>query len=104
MAQAVKELWPETKLGIGPSIEDGFYYDFDKKEPFTDEDLAKIEAKMREIIAKNEPFVREELIKKDALELFKKLHEDYKIDLIQALPDEGLIFSDDLAHPRLDPG
>jgi len=88
MAQAVKELWPETKLGIGPSIEDGFYYDFDKKEPFTDEDLAKIEAKMREIIAKNEPFVREELTKEQALDLFKKLHEDYKVDLIQSLADE----------------
>ena len=88
MAQAVKELWPETKLGIGPSIEDGFYYDFDKKEPFTDEDLAKIKAKMREIIAKNEPFVREELTKEQALDLFKKLHEDYKVDLIQSLADE----------------
>jgi threonyl-tRNA synthetase len=88
MAQAVKELWPEVKLGIGPSIEDGFYYDFDKKEPFTDEDLGRIEAKMREIIAKNEPFIREELTKEKALELFKKLGEDYKIDLIQALPDE----------------
>jgi threonyl-tRNA synthetase len=88
MAQAVKELWPETKLGIGPSIEDGFYYDFDKKEPFTDEDLAKIEAKMREVIAKNEPFVREELTKQQALELFKKLREDYKVDLIQSLADE----------------
>jgi threonyl-tRNA synthetase len=90
MAQAVKELWPETKLGIGPSIEDGFYYDFDKKEPFTDEDLAKIEAKMREIIAKNEPFVREELTKEQALDLFKKLHEDYKVDLIQSLADEKI--------------
>ena len=88
MAQAVKELWPEVKLGIGPSIEDGFYYDFDKKEPFTDEDLGRIEAKMRDIIAKNEPFIREELTKEKALELFKKLGEDYKIDLIQALPDE----------------
>jgi threonyl-tRNA synthetase len=88
MAQAVKELWPEVKLGIGPSIEDGFYYDFDKKEPFVDEDLVRIEAKMREIIAKNEPFIREELTKEKALELFKKLGEDYKIDLIQALPDE----------------
>ncbi len=50
MAEAVKQLWPEVKLGIGPSIEDGFYYDFDKKEPFTDEDLAKITQKMQEII------------------------------------------------------
>ncbi|MEK6728363.1 MAG: threonine--tRNA ligase, partial [Candidatus Omnitrophota bacterium] len=66
MAQAVKELWPETQLGIGPSIEDGFYYDFDKKEPFTDEDLANIEQKMREIIAKDEPFAREEVSREEA--------------------------------------
>lgn len=90
MAQAVKEIWPEAKLGIGPSIEDGFYYDFDKKEPFTDEDIAKIEAKMRQIIAKNEPFVREELIKQAALDLFAKMGEPYKIDLIKGLGDEKI--------------
>jgi threonyl-tRNA synthetase len=88
MAQAVKELWPETKLGIGPAIEDGFYYDFGKKEPFTDEDLAKIEKLMRQIIAKDEPFVREELAKDKAADLFKQLEENYKIELIQALPDD----------------
>ncbi|PIP20774.1 MAG: threonine--tRNA ligase [Candidatus Omnitrophica bacterium CG23_combo_of_CG06-09_8_20_14_all_40_11] len=88
MAQAVKELWPEVKLGIGPSIEDGFYYDFDKKEPFSDEDLANIEQKMREIIAKNEPFVREEVSREEALKLFKKLKEDYKVSLIQGIPNE----------------
>lgn len=87
MAQAVKELWPEAKLAIGPSIEDGFYYDFDKKEAFSDEDLARIEKKMAEIIAKNEPFIREELDKKAALELFKKLDEPYKVELINALAD-----------------
>lgn len=88
MAEAVKELWPKVKLGIGPSIEDGFYYDFDKKDPFTDEDLAKITRKMQKIISKNEPFIREELSKKDALSLFKKLKEDYKIELIKEIPDE----------------
>jgi len=88
MAQAVKELWPEVKLGIGPSIEDGFYYDFEKQEPFTDEDLLKIEKKMQEIIAKNEPFIREELAKEEALKLFKKLKENYKVALIQEIPDE----------------
>jgi threonyl-tRNA synthetase len=87
MAQAVKELWSEVKLGIGPAIEDGFYYDFDKKEPFTDDDLLRIEQKMREIIAKDEPFLREELTKQAALGLFKKLKEDYKVELIQALPE-----------------
>jgi threonyl-tRNA synthetase len=88
MAQAVKELWPEVKLGIGPSIEDGFYYDFDKKEPFTDDDLALVEKKMREIIARNSAFVREELSKHQATELFNKLKEDYKLELIQEIPDE----------------
>ena len=88
MAQAVKELWPEVKLGIGPSIEDGFYYDFDKKEPFADEDLAKIEKKMGEIIKKDAPFIREELPKKEAQGLFKKLKEDYKVDLLNGIPDE----------------
>jgi threonyl-tRNA synthetase len=90
MAQAVKQLWPEAKLGIGPSIEDGFYYDFDKKEPFTDEDLSSIENKMCEIIAKNEPFAREELSKEEALGLFSKLKEDYKLSLIRDIPDETL--------------
>ncbi|MFA7271957.1 MAG: threonine--tRNA ligase, partial [Candidatus Omnitrophota bacterium] len=95
MAEAVKELWPGIKLGIGPAIEDGFYYDFDtsaalsagRQEAFTEEDLAKIEKKMAEIIAKNEPFIREELEKKAALSLFKKLDEPYKIELINALAD-----------------
>ncbi|MDD5431621.1 MAG: threonine--tRNA ligase [Candidatus Omnitrophica bacterium] len=88
MAEAVKSIWPEVKLGIGPSIEDGFYYDFDKKEPFTDADLAAIEKKMREIISKDEPFTREELNKQEAVDLFSKLKEDYKIDLIKNLADE----------------
>ena len=56
MAQAVKALWPDVLLGIGPSIEDGFYYDFGREEPFAPEDLQKIEAKMREIIKKDYPF------------------------------------------------
>jgi threonyl-tRNA synthetase len=88
MAQAVKQIWPEVKLGIGPSIEDGFYYDFEKKEPFTDEDLVTIEKKMLEIIRKDEPFVREELSKKEASALLKKLKEDFKLELIQEIPDE----------------
>jgi threonyl-tRNA synthetase len=96
MAEAVKELWPEVKLGIGPAIEDGFYYDFDtsaalsagKKEPFTDEDLVKIEKKMQEIIKKNDPFTREELSKKEALALFNKLKESYKIDLLNNIAEE----------------
>ncbi|MCM8763028.1 MAG: threonine--tRNA ligase [Candidatus Omnitrophica bacterium] len=88
MAQAVKELWPETKLAIGPSIEDGFYYDFDKIEPFSDEDLKKIEERMQGIIKEDLPFIRQELSKKEALDLFKKLKEDYKIELINEIPEE----------------
>ena len=88
MAQAVKELWPDTKLGIGPAIEEGFYYDFDKKEPFTPEDLEKIEKRMREIINKNLPFIREELAKDKAQEFFAGRKENYKVELINELPDE----------------
>ncbi|MDD5560854.1 MAG: threonine--tRNA ligase [Candidatus Omnitrophica bacterium] len=88
MAEAVKRLWPETKLAIGPSIEDGFYYDFDKKEPFTNEDLLSIEKEMQKVIAQDEPFLRQELSKTEAIELFKKMKEDYKVELIRDLPNE----------------
>ena len=88
MAQAVKELWPQTKLAIGPAIEDGFYYDFDKPEPFSDDDLSAIEKKMYQIIASNDSFVKEDLDKAKAIDLFKKLKEDYKVELICALPNE----------------
>jgi threonyl-tRNA synthetase len=90
MAQAVKSLWPDAKLAIGPSIEDGFYYDFDKKEPFTEDDLMRIENEMRAIIAKDEPFVKEVLTKKEALSLFGKLNEIYKVELIDALGQEEI--------------
>jgi threonyl-tRNA synthetase len=88
MAYAVKRLWPQTKIGIGPSIEDGFYYDFDRKEPFGDEDLARIEQEMRAIISANEFFVREELSKQQAIALFESLGETYKIDLINRIGDD----------------
>src|SRR3989338_3177776 len=88
MAQAVKELWPETKLCIGPSIEDGFYYDFDKQEPFAPGDLVRIESKMQEIIKEELPFTREDLNKNDARDLFSRLKENYKLDLIKEIPDE----------------
>jgi len=88
MAKAVKQLWPEAKLTIGPAIEDGFYYDFDKKEPFTDDDLAAIEKKMAEIISKDEPFIKTEMAKMAALELFEKAKEDYKIELISGIPGD----------------
>ena len=76
LAQAVQEVFPETKLGIGPPITDGFYYDFDKKESFSDEDLLAIETKMRQIITSNVALVRQDLDKAQAIELFKKLKEE----------------------------
>ncbi len=88
MAEAVKELWPDAKLGIGPSIEDGFYYDFDREEAFTPEDLGTIEAKMREIIKKNHAFERKELTKPEAVKLFKKMGEKYKLELIEKIPGD----------------
>lgn len=88
MAQAVKELHPDVKLAIGPSIEDGFYYDFDKQEPFTPEDLGKIEKKMQQIIKENLSFTKESWAKKKAISFFKKEKEDYKVELIEAIADE----------------
>ncbi|OGX19090.1 MAG: threonine--tRNA ligase [Omnitrophica WOR_2 bacterium GWC2_45_7] len=88
MAQAVKELWPLTKIAIGPAIDTGFYYDFDKKEPFTDDDLKKIESRMKEIIQKNPSFTQKILSKEEAIALFEKEEEKYKIELIQGIQDK----------------
>ncbi len=88
MAQAVKILWPKTKLGFGPSIEDGFYYDFDKEEPFTPEDLLKIEAEMHKVIKKNYKFERQELKKEATIKLFKSMGEAYKVELIEKIPED----------------
>ncbi len=87
LAQAVKELWPQAKLGIGPAIEDGFYYDFDKPEPFTDEDLARIEERMSRIIAENQVFTRQELSKEEAARVLESLGETYKVMLLREIPD-----------------
>lgn len=88
MAHAVKELFPDVKFAIGPVIEDGFYYDFDRAEPFTPEDLEKIEKRMKDIVKKNSPFVKKVVPKNEAIELFKKMGEDYKVQLIQEIPDD----------------
>ncbi|MFZ3091428.1 MAG: threonine--tRNA ligase [Nitrospirota bacterium] len=90
MAEAVKGLFPDARLAIGPAIEEGFYYDFDVNRPFTPEDLEKIEKRMQEIIKRDSPFVREEITKEDAIKLFQKLGEDYKIELINELNDETI--------------
>ncbi len=87
LAQAVQDLYPGTKLAIGPAIEDGFYYDFDRPEPFTPDDLAKIEVRMREIIARDLKFVRLEMSKGDAVALFTKRGEHYKVELLKEIPD-----------------
>jgi len=89
MAQAVQELFPGTKLGIGPAIEDGFYYDFDSPTTFTDEDLKRIEARMGEIIARNQPFIRQEIAREEALALFRERDEPYKEELVSET--EGVI-------------
>jgi len=88
MAEAVKRLWPEVKLAIGPAIEDGFYYDFDKKDPFSSDDLLKIEQEMQKIVSADEPFVRQEMGKEEAIKLFEGMKEDYKVELIRGLPNE----------------
>ena len=81
MAHAIKELYPQTKFAIGPSIADGFYYDLDCEHSFTQEDLPKIEKKMKEIIKAKRPFVRKELPKAEALKLFGEMEEIYKVEL-----------------------
>lgn len=88
MADAVKRLFPGAKLGIGPSIEDGFYYDFDCKTPITEDDLPKIEEEMRKIVKENTKFIKEEMPKDDAIKLFTKLGEDYKVKLINEIGQE----------------
>lgn len=87
MAQAVQELWPGTKVTIGPAVENGFYYDFDRKEPFTDDDLKKVEKKMRQIIEHKPKFTQRSISKKEALDLFGKMNETYKVELIEGLED-----------------
>jgi threonyl-tRNA synthetase len=87
MAEAVQELYPGTQVTIGPVIENGFYYDFAREEPFTPEDLPKIEAKMREIVARDRPFTCEVVDRKKAKDLFKKKGETFKLELIDAIPD-----------------
>ncbi|MBW6516252.1 MAG: threonine--tRNA ligase [Candidatus Cloacimonetes bacterium] len=91
MAQAVKQLFPDVKVTIGPAIEEGFYYDFDKDSPFTDEDLQKIEQRMEELMKERLPYQREELTRKQAISQFKKMGETYKIEIIEELPKDETI-------------
>ena len=85
MAQAVKQMFPDVRVAIGPAIEDGFYYDFLKATPFTPEDLAEIEARMREIVKKDLPFVREEWPREKAIGHFRAQNEPFKVEILEGL-------------------
>ena len=88
MAEAVQELWPETQVTIGPVIENGFYYDFARDEPFTPDDLPVIEKKMREIIGRNNKFTKEVWTRDEAKKFFAAKGEDYKVELVDAIPED----------------
>lgn len=92
MAQAVKRLYPNVQVTIGPAIKDGFYYDFDTDKTFTDEDLPKIEAEMKKIIKENIPVIRKIMTKKDAIEYFKKNNEPYKVEIIEDIDADTVSF------------
>ncbi len=92
MAQAVTRLYPDVKLGIGPSIKDGFYYDFDLGRTLTQEDLEKIEEEMKRIIGADEPFQRSEESREDAIKRMEKLNQRYKVELIKDLKDQTVSF------------
>ncbi|PYC48849.1 threonine--tRNA ligase [Litorivita pollutaquae] len=89
MARAVQSLWPDVKVTIGPVIENGWYYDFDREEPFTPEDLGAIEAKMREIINARDPVRTEVWSRSDAIAHYEKTGEPYKVELVGMIPDDG---------------
>ena len=108
MAQAIKRLYPDTKLAIGPSVADGFYYDIDRETPLTQEDLEKIEAEMKKIVKENLPIERYTKPRAEAIEYFKEKGESYKVELIEDLPDDAEIsfyaqgeFTDLCAGPHL---
>jgi len=91
MAQAVKRLWPDTKLAIGPAIDRGFYYDFDSEHTFTPDDFALIEKEMNTIVEADYPFVRKELSREEAIDYFSERNEKFKVELIQDLPEDATI-------------
>ena len=108
MAQAIKRLFPDTKLAIGPAIEEGFYYDFDVQKPFSEEDKIKIENEMKKIIKEDIPIERFELSRKDAIKFMEEKGEKYKVELINDLPEDANIsfykqgeFTDLCAGPHL---
>ena len=109
MAQAVKKLWPEAKLAIGPAIDNGFYYDFDCEHKFGEEDFQKIQKEMKKIVQANYPLERFELPREEAIKLMEEKGEPYKVELIQDLPEDAVIsfykqgdFVDLCAGPHLE--
>ena len=108
MAQAIKRLYPDTKLAIGPSIEDGFYYDIDRETPLVAEDLEKIEAEMKKIVKEDLPIKQYTMPRSEAIAYFKEKEEPYKVELIEDLPEDAVIsfysqgeFTDLCAGPHL---
>ena len=91
LAEAVKELWPDTQVTIGPAIENGFYYDFARAEPFTEDDLAVIEKRMQDIVDRDEGIVREEWDRDKAVEFFRGIGEEYKAEIIASIPSDQAI-------------
>lgn len=91
LAQAIKRLYPNTKLAIGPAIEDGYYYDFEFETPITTGDFEKIEAEMKKIIKENIPLEKFELPRDEAIKFMKEKDEPYKVELIEDLPDDAVI-------------
>lgn len=91
MAQAVKKLWPDAKLAIGPAIDNGFYYDFDMEHKLSDQDLLKIQKEMKKIIQANYPLERFELPREEAIKFMADKGEDYKVELIEDLPEDAVI-------------
>lgn len=109
LAQAVKQIWPDAKLAIGPAIDNGFYYDIDMEHKLTNEDLLKIQKQMKKVIQANYPLERFELPRKEAIEYMAERNEDYKVELINDLPEDAVIsfykqgdFVDLCAGPHMD--
>lgn len=91
MAQAVKQLFPKVQVTIGPAIEQGFYYDFDKETPFTEDDLVQIEERMKELSKAGLQYERKELSKAEAVQIFADMKEDYKLEILAEIPDDETI-------------
>ena len=108
MAQAIQHLWPDTKFAIGPAIENGFYYDMESEHKFVEEDFLKIQKEMKKIVQQNLPLERTEVSREEALKFFKERNQDYKVELIQDLPEDAVItmytqgdFTDLCAGPHM---